>query len=169
MSHQPVSQAFVEHDGFQYASRDDDILVRLRYGRRVLILRRLLAQRCFATAICAAALLLKLLVPAGYMVASDHGRVTITLCSGIASRPMTIDIPGLQGDTPGHSEKGQGKAEMPCAFSGLSALSLGTIDPILIVALLAFIMAVGLAPAVLPALWRRTYLRPPLRGPPATL
>jgi hypothetical protein len=149
--------------------RDGDIFVGLGYRLRVFVFRRLLAQRYFAIAICASALLLKLLVPAGYMIASDHGRVTITLCSGVASRPMTMAIPGMQGDTTGHGEKGQGKAEIPCAFSGLSALSLGTVDPVLIVALLAFIMAVGLASAVLPALWRRSYFRPPLRGPPNTL
>ncbi|MDB5714960.1 MAG: hypothetical protein JWO15_2357 [Sphingomonadales bacterium] len=135
----------------------------------MLVFRRLLAQRCFAVAFCAAALLLKLLVPTGYMIASNDGRMTITLCSGVASRPMSIAIPGMQGETPGHSEKDQGKAEMPCAFSGLSAQSLGTTDPILIIALVAFIMAIWLARDLPPAPCRQTHLWPPLRGPPATL
>jgi len=30
-------------------------------------------------------LLLKLLVPIGYMVATDHGRVTIAICPGVGS------------------------------------------------------------------------------------
>ena len=37
-------------------------------------IRHLLAQRHLAVLICAAALLLKLLVPTGYMIDSDHGK-----------------------------------------------------------------------------------------------
>ena len=150
-------------------SRQDDTTTNLRYPPRVFAFRRLLAQRYLAALICAAALLLKLLVPTGYMVASEHGRMTITICSGVASRSMTMEMPGRQGDMPGHGKKDHGKTEMPCAFSGLSAQALGAADPILLVALVAFIMAIGLCPAVLPAPFRRTYLRPPLRGPPACL
>ena len=142
----------------------------LRYRRDVLAVRRLLAQGNFAVLICAATLLLKLLVPTGYMIGTEHGRVTIELCSGVASQPMAMEMPGMQGDMLDHGKsKDHGKAEMPCAFSGLSATSLGAIDPIQLAALIAFVLAVGLCPAVLPAPSERTYLRPPLRGPPATL
>lgn len=58
---------------------------------------------------------------------------------------------------------------MPCAFSGLSAASLGAVDPIQLAALIAFVLGVGLLPDVLPAIVRRGYLRPPLRGPPFSL
>jgi hypothetical protein len=135
-----------------------------------LAVRRLLAQRYLAALVCAATLLLKLVVPTGYMIDSEHGRVTIELCSGVADRAMTMAMPGMQGDTPGHGKSSDhGKAEMPCAFSGLSAASLGAIDPIQLAALIAFVMAVGLSPAMLPAIIRRGYLRPPLRGPPLPL
>jgi hypothetical protein len=46
--------------------------------------RRLLAKPYLAVLICAATLLLKLLVPTGYKIANDHGRFAITICSGIA-------------------------------------------------------------------------------------
>lgn len=118
--------------------------------------------------ICAAALLLKLLVPTGYMIDSDRGHLTITICSGTGPTTMTMEMPGMQGDMPDHGKsKDHGKAEMPCAFSGLSAAMTGAIDPIQLTALIAFILAIGMSPIVLPTPVRRTYLRPPLRGPPA--
>jgi hypothetical protein len=142
----------------------------LRYPRPVLAVRRFLAQRYFAVLLCAATLLLKLLVPAGYMIGSEHGRMTIELCSGVVAQPTTLAAPEMQLDMLGHGKsQDHGKAEMPCAFTGLSAASLGAVDPIQIAAAVAFVMAVGLSPVVLPANIRRGYLRPPLRGPPTAL
>jgi hypothetical protein len=136
----------------------------------VLTVRRLLAQRYFAVLVCAAMLLLKLLVPAGYMIGSEHGRITIELCSGVAPRAVTMAMPRMHGDMPDHGKsQDHGRAEMPCAFAGLSAASLSAIDPIQLVTLIAFVMAVGLLPTVQPATVRRGHLRPPLRGPPAVL
>jgi hypothetical protein len=133
----------------------------------MLATRRLLAQRYFAVLFCAAALLLKLLVPTGYMIGSEHGRITIELCSGVAPNATTMAMPGTHGEMPDHGKaKDHDKAEMPCAFAGLSAATLGAIDPVQLVAL---VMAIGLSPAVQPATVRRGYLRPPLRGPPAAL
>lgn len=132
--------------------------------------RHLLAQRHLAVLICAATLLLKLLVPTGYMIDNDHGRIAIDICSGTTPATMTMEMPGMHGDMPDHGKsKDHGKAEMPCAFSGLSAAALGAIDPIQLAALIAFILALGLVVTVLPAPSRPAYLRPPLRGPPAYL
>lgn len=141
-------------------------------GRSTLVqaVRHLLAQRHLAVLICAVTLLLKLLVPTGYMIDSGHGSITITICSGTAARTMTMEMPGMHGDMPDHGRsKDHGKAEMPCAFSGLSAAMLGAIDPIQYAALIAFVLAVGLIATVPPAPSRPAYLRPPLRGPPAYL
>lgn len=136
----------------------------------MLAVRRLLAQRYLAVLVCVATLLLKLMVPTGYMIGSEHGRMTIELCSGVAGQPMTMTMPGIHRDMPGHGKsQDHGKAEMPCAFSGLSAASLGAVDPIQLAALIAFVLGVGLLPAVLPAIVRCGYLRPPLRGPPLSL
>lgn len=127
--------------------------------------RHLLAQRHLAALICAATLLLKLLVPAGYMIDNDRGRITVTICSGTTPRTMTM---AMHGDTSDHGQsKDHGKAEMPCAFSGLSAAVTGTTDPIQLAALLSFILVLGLVATVVPAASRPPYLRPPLRGPPA--
>ena len=133
--------------------------------------RQLLAQRRFAVLLCAATLLLKLLVPTGYMIDNDHGRMTITICSGLGpATTMMMAMPGMHGDMPDHGKsKDHGKAEMPCAFSGLSATMLGSTDPVQLAALIVFILALGLIATVPPAPSRPAYLRPPLRGPPAYL
>ena len=150
--------------------RGNDSTAQLRYRRRVLTIRRLLAQRYFAVLLCAPALLLKLLVPTGYMISSEHGRITIELCSGVAPNATTMTMSGAHGDMPDHGKsQDHGKAEMLCAFAGLSAATLGAIGPVQFVVLIAFVMAIGLSPAVQPATVRRGHLRPPLRGPPAAL
>ena len=157
----------------------DDTDPRLRYPLCVIAFRRLLAQRRFVVLLCAATLLLKLLIPTGYMIANENGHPAITICSGIAPENMAMAMPGMHDDTPdhgkngygktGHGKKDHGRAEMPCAFSGLSVASLGAIDPIQLAALVAFILSAGLFPAMLSARRERSHLRPPLRGPPACL
>ena len=120
--------------------------------------------------LCAATLVLKLLVPTGYMIDSNHGRITITICSGTGPATIATEMPGMHGGMADHGKsKDHGKAEMPCAFSGLSAAMTGAIDPIQLIALIAFVLALGLVATVIPAPLRRVYLRPPLRGPPAFL
>ena len=132
--------------------------------------RHLLAQRHLAVLLCAATLMLKLLVPTGYMIDSDHGHIAITICSGVTPATATMGMPGMHGGMADHGKsKDHGKAEMPCAFSGLSAAVTGAIDPIQLAALIAFVLAVGLAATVPPSSSRQAYLRPPLRGPPVYL
>lgn len=132
--------------------------------------RHLLAQRHLAVLICAATLLLKLIVPTGYMIDSDHGRIAITMCSGTGPVTAMVGMPGMHGDASDHGKsRDHGKAEMPCAFSGLSAAVLSAIDPIQLAALIAFVMAIGLTDVLLPTPSGLAYLRPPLRGPPTLL
>lgn len=133
--------------------------------------RHLLAQRHLAVLLCAATLLLKLLVPTGYMIDNASGHIAITICSGFGPATTTMmDMPGMHGDMPDHGKsKDHGKAEMPCAFSGLSAAMTGAVDPIQLAALIVFILALGLVARILPAPSQSAYLRPPLRGPPAYL
>jgi hypothetical protein len=104
------------------------------------------------------------------MIENDHGRFAITICSGIAPATMAKDMTGMHGDTTDHGQsEDHGKAGMPCAFAGLSAAVLGSIDPIQLAALIAFVMVIGLTVAFLPAPSQPAFLRPPLRGPPAYL
>ena len=135
------------------------------------MIRSLLAQRRFAVLICAAALLLKLLVPTGYMIESSHGRLSLAVCPGTV--PVT-EMPGMDRSMPDHGQEhgkdhrkqDHGKAEMPCAFSSLSAAALGAIDPVQLAILIAFVTASGLFVLVSLVPSDATWLRPPLRGPP---
>lgn len=156
-----------------------------RYG--VLALRRLILSRPLLMGwLCVAALALKLLVPSGYMISGEGGRVAIILCSGVAPSMAAHSTIGasnapspdmVMGDhaMSGHVMPEQdpstshGKMEMPCAFSGLSAQALAGVDATLLVAAIAFVMAIGVRPVrrLVPA--RASYLRPPLRGPPIVL
>jgi hypothetical protein len=139
--------------------------------------RRLLAQRHLAVLICAAALALKLLVPAGYMIDRSHGRLTITICTSstqplVAAAMPTMDhaMPDHDGMDHGRTDHGKGdtgRAEMPCLFSSLSAAVTQATDPIQIAALIAFVMTSGIVAVVPSARPAPAHLRPPLRGPPA--
>ncbi len=149
--------------------RADDRVGTLSYPAPVFPIRRLLAERYLAALICAAALLIRVIVPTGYMIGTDHGRFSVTICSGITDKTMAMAMPGMSSAMPDHDKNGHGKAETPCAFAGLAAPALGGTDPILIVALVAFVMAAGLLPTALPTVFQRAYDRPPLRGPPAYL
>jgi hypothetical protein len=136
--------------------------------------RHLLAQRQLAVLICMAALLLKLLVPTGYMIAVDHGRLAITVCSGLAPASGASGMSAMDhgtamahdADAGSGKSSEHGKPDMPCAFAGLSAQVLGSVDLVLLAIALAAVavMALRAVPRVTPR--PAPYLRPPLRGPP---
>lgn len=143
--------------------------------------RHLLAQRHLALLIVGAALLLKLLVPTGYMIGARDGQLSVIVCPGVVPAPAVghpqmsthhqMAAPQVAADHGApmrHDGSGQhGQVEMPCAFAGLSAAALGAIDPIQLAGLIAFVLAIGFAAVVVPVVVRPVYLRPPLRGPPA--
>ena len=143
-------------------------------------IRSLLAQRHFAVLLCAAALLLKLVVPTGYMIGAVEGHTAIILCPGGGPMPQVAAAPhhGMamadhgtmrqtSADHPaGHSDGSHGR-DMPCAFAGLAAAALTTVDPVHLALLIAFVMAIALVPLALPRPHPAPHLRPPLRGPPA--
>lgn len=126
----------------------------------------LLRHRLLAAWLVAAALLMKVLVPAGYMASVSAGSITVEPCPGYHPPKMVVAMPGM---THHPDQKGQhGKAEMPCAFSGLSAPSLAGVDPLFLAVAIAFVVLTVFriaARIVLPG--TPSYLRPPLRGPPA--
>ena len=136
----------------------------------------------------AAALLMKAIVPTGYMASVSDGSLRIELCPGSSPRPPAAATPNMAhapgmmmpgmshgGDMShgaenahhsGGGEDGHGQPESPCAFAGLSAPSLAGADAPLLAAALAFIVAAAFF-AVLPQLFAApAFLRPPLRGPP---
>lgn len=134
-------------------------------------IRHLLAQRHFAVLLCTVALLCKLLVPTGYMISDDRGAITLSICSGFASQTT---MPGMEDGSMASmadhgSPKDHGKVEMPCAYAGLSAQSLGAVDPVMLVAALAIVVARALLATPRPTFRPAPFLRPPLRGPPLAL
>lgn len=132
--------------------------------------RHLLARRHFALLICGVALLLKLLVPAGYMLGSNQGTIAVTVCSGVVSKSTARVVPRMGDEmtvTFGHGNPyEQGHGEMPCAYSGLAAPPLASVDAVLLLAALAAVATLTLC--AVPGSTARIvpYLRPPLRGPP---
>ena len=123
----------------------------------------LLRHRAVAAWLVALALLMKMLVPGGYMLDTSASSLTVELCSGYG--PMTMPMPGMAHH--GGDKSDHGKAEQPCAFSGLSAPSLAAADPILLALSIAFIVATAFRASV-PSLARMpAFLRPPPTGPPA--
>lgn len=114
------------------------------------------------------AMAVKALVPTGYMISSAGERfLTVTICadaSGILKQ-MRIAIPDKD-EKGGHHSEAADKSQ-PCAYAGLGYAALGGADPLLLVAALAFILLVGLAPLEAPPARSTAFLRPPLRGPPS--
>jgi hypothetical protein len=124
----------------------------------------LLRHRMLAVWLAVLALLMKVAVPAGYMIGTEHGSITIELCSGTGPMTMTMQMPGMAH----HDNKSDhGKGEQPCPFSGLSAPSLAAADPILLAIAITFIVATVFRIPDKSVVRAPAFLRPPLRGPPA--
>lgn len=112
-----------------------------------------------------AALCMKVVVPTGFMIGQNSKVLTVRICEEITGNHAVkqLVIPMKDGGSePGHK---QGKGE--CHFASLSMASMTGADPWLLVLALAFILALGFAPARLSLPERVFHLRPPLRGPPA--
>lgn len=110
---------------------------------------------------------MKALVPAGFMVGTGDRVLTVKICADAMGTMQTqqIVIPGNGGQ--GGNKSDHGKANGTCPFSALSFASLGGADPALLALALVFILALGFLPSTAPRTEQRSYLRPPLRGPPA--
>lgn len=133
-----------------------------QYSGRVTAVRHLAHswhRLTLALAVCALAV--RLIVPAGFMPDAKH--FALVLCTGHGPVAATMT---MSHDTPSHSDAGD-KSDQPCGFGGILVSSLPTTDPVLVLAVTAFIVALVRVPgAALPQRWRE-WLRPPLRAPPA--
>ena len=116
-----------------------------------------------ALALVALAMVIKALVPAGYMLSDKAHVLTIAICADASGGQTTkqIVVP-FDGKSAEHA-----KAEGTCAWGTLVMAALGAADVLLLALALAFILALGLAPSRPAPPARAGYLRPPLRGPPA--
>lgn len=120
-------------------------------------------NRRLACGLVVLALLIKALIPAGYMLSDKAGHVlTVTICGDASGQSMTKQI-----EVPSQGKGDHAKVEATCAWGLLAMAALGGADVLLLAAALAFILALGFMASrpALPA--RRGRLRPPLRGPPA--
>jgi len=120
-----------------------------------------------AFAVIALALAMKVLIPAGTMIGSAAGTVTIRICDGYAdaahdtAKAVVIAIKG-------HGDSGKTSPDhQACPYTALGHAGLTGADPVLLAAALAFILLLGLAAPAFPAPRPLFRLRPPLRAPPA--
>lgn len=113
------------------------------------------------------ALLVKAVLPAGYMLAPTSKSFTVAICTDGSGKMQTrtVTVPVQNGEHGGkvdHAQSGKG-----CAYSALSNASTAGADVPLLVLALTFLLLIGLAPAPRLSLAIAHHLRPPLRGPPA--
>ena len=129
------------------------------------MLRRLVAgNRTFACILLAAALAIKALVPAGFMLEAAPNAIFVTVCSDASGEHSLtkIAVP-MKEQAPDEHDA----AKKACPFSTMATPAIASADTVLLAAALVFILALGFAPAPSLRPEGRYYLRPPLRGPPA--
>jgi Protein of unknown function (DUF2946) len=111
------------------------------------------------------ALVMKAAIPAGYMLGAQDKVLTVLICADASGEHQTrqITIP-VSGKSDGQSKSGEA-----CPYASLSGSLLDTGELPFIALALAFILLLGFAPVRIPGPAGQTYLRPPLRGPPALI
>lgn len=119
-------------------------------------------HRRLALGLVALALVLKALIPAGYMLSDTAHVLTVTICGDASGQPLVKQIAVPAKGAPDHAKGQEG-----CAWGLLAWAALPGADLALLAAALAFILALGFAPIRPAPPARGFHLRPPLRGPPA--
>jgi hypothetical protein len=117
-----------------------------------------------AALILCAALLVRALVPTGFMPHIGAHSITIEICADASGGHLTREITLPM--APGHDRHESKSDGEPCPFGGMGHAMAGGVDDWLLAAALAFILLLGFAPARRIAPRRAANLRPPLRGPP---
>lgn len=132
-------------------------------------LRRLVRAHVAPAAwLLTAALFLKLLVPAGYMLSVEGNAISVVPCRGVAPT-ISADMPGMAAHHGGgktHDDRGEGARELPCAFAGLGLAGLAAVDPVLLAAAILFAAAVALRPVARAARHAVPRPKPPSHAPP---
>ena len=130
------------------------------------LLRALLLRHpALALLVVMAALCMKIVVPTGFMIGQNSKVLTVQICNEAIGNHAWKQIVIPMKESGGDSDHKQGKVD--CPFASLSMASMTGADPALLALALAFILALGFAPARTSLPKRVSYLRPPLRGPPA--
>lgn len=142
---------------------DEPDVYRPRAMARLSILIR--KHRTIAFLLIALALAMKAAVPAGFMLGTQDKVLTVLVCADATGQHLTkaITLPKSS------KSESQTKAGESCPFASLSAASLGADDLPFVALAIAFMLLLGFAPVRIPTLGGITYIRPPLRGPPALI
>lgn len=108
----------------------------------------------------------KAFVPAGYMLGAPGKVLTISICADAQGASFTrqIVVPHSKADGGGAAQ-----AKGDCAWASQTFAATPGADPIVLALALAFILALGFAAVTPPLLASVHRLRPPLRGPPASI
>ncbi|GBH31091.1 hypothetical protein MBESOW_P2352 [Sphingobium xenophagum] len=125
----------------------------------------LMRHRALALLVVMAALCMKIVVPTGFMIGQKSKVLTVQICDEAFGNHAVKQIVIPMKD--GGSDSGQKQGKGECPFASLSMASMTGADPALLALALAFILALGFAPAPNTLPKRVFHLRPPLRGPPA--
>ena len=125
----------------------------------------LMRHRALALLVVMAALCMKIVVPTGFMIGQNSKVLTVQICDEVFGNHAVKQIVIPMKD--GGSDSGQKQGKGECPFASLSMASMTGADPALLALALAFILALGFAPARITLPKRVSHLRPPLRGPPA--
>ncbi len=123
--------------------------------------------RSWALGLVVLALMMKLLVPAGYMPVISGTSIAIELCSGFGPEKMAVTMPGMDGHH-GHADRSN-RGDTACGFAGHAPASIAGADPILLAIVLSLIVATVFRMPVFRRDRTRGHLRPRLRDPPATV
>ena len=126
-------------------------------------------HRLLALLLVVLALAIKAAVPAGYMLHQNGTVLTVEICADASGGTVTRQIVLPQSGAPADSKAGHDKSPATCPYAALSHAALAGADAVLLALALTFILALGFTPAPALPLRRATFLRPPLRGPPALI
>jgi CBS-domain-containing membrane protein len=118
-------------------------------------------HRRLAVLLIMLALVIKAVVPAGYMLGVQGTVLTVTICADASGSEVHKQIVVPPKGTANDLADAHAKAPVACPYAALGFAALaGAVA-------LAFVLALGLAPSRPVPLRRIAFLRPPLRGPPA--
>jgi hypothetical protein len=123
-------------------------------------------QRSLLMVIFALALLVRAVIPAGFMVSPSSLKLTVQICADGApgQTSIQVEVPLSKGGQRDNSDHGQ-KSE-PCAFSALSMASMAGDHSTLLNVALAVIVGTIVTNGATHLRRKTRHLRPPLRGPP---